>query len=181
MKRVFAILMSLVLAAALACPALAASDVITTARHGIAVVAVGVQVGDQWQEAGWGSGFFVGKIIDAAIVGVILFVAMSVLGISFTPLIAVLMGVCNIIPVFGPFIGAVPSLIILLIVNPLQALEFLILVVVVQQVDGNVIAPKVLGRSLGISAFWVLFAATSILWGNVLAFLIRRVFSALFR
>ena len=104
------------------------------------------------------NGFFVGKIIDAAIVGVILFVAMSVLGISFTPLIAVLMGVCNIIPVFGPFIGAVPSLIILLIVNPLQALEFLILVVVVQQVDGNVIAPKVLGRSLGISAFWVLFA-----------------------
>ena len=61
MKRVFAILMSLVLAAALACPALAASDVITTARHGIAVVAVGIQVGDQWEEAGWGSGFFVGE------------------------------------------------------------------------------------------------------------------------
>ena len=104
------------------------------------------------------NGFFVGKVIDAAIVGGILFVAMSVLGIRFALLIAALMAVCNIIPVFGPFIGAAPSLVILLFVSPVQALEFLILVVVVQQVDSNVIAPKVLGRSLGISAFWVLFA-----------------------
>ena len=104
------------------------------------------------------SGFFVGKVIDAVIVGVILFVTMSILGISFTPLIAVLMTVCNIIPVFGPVIGAVPSAIILLFVNPLHALEFLILVIVVQQVDSNVLAPKILSRSLGISSFWVLFA-----------------------
>ena len=104
------------------------------------------------------SGFFVGKVIDAVIVGLILFVTMSVLGISFTPLIAVLMTVCNIIPVFGPIIGAVPSGIILLFANPLHALEFLILVIVVQQVDSNVLAPKILSRSLGISSFWVLFA-----------------------
>ena len=99
-----------------------------------------------------------GKVIDAVIVGLILFVTMSILGISFTPLIAVLMTVCNIIPVFGPIIGAVPSGIILLFANPLHALEFLILVIVVQQVDSNVLAPKILSRSLGISSFWVLFA-----------------------
>lgn len=104
------------------------------------------------------NGFFVGKVIDAALVGAVLFVILSILGISFTPLIAVLMAVCNVIPVFGPIIGAVPSVIILLFINPVQALEFLIVVVVVQQVDSNVLAPKILGRSLGISSFWVLFA-----------------------
>ena len=104
------------------------------------------------------TGFYVGKVMDSAVVGVVLFIVMSILGIDFAPVIAVLMGVCNIIPIFGPFIGAVPSVIILLFVNPLQALEFVILVVVVQQVDSNVIAPKILGRSMGISAFWVLFA-----------------------
>ena len=104
------------------------------------------------------TGFLVGKVIDGAILGVILFIGMSILGINFAPLIAVLMGVTNIIPVFGPFIGAIPSLVILLIANPLQALEFLVLVVCLQQVDSNFIAPKILGQSVGLSALWVLFA-----------------------
>ena len=99
-----------------------------------------------------------GKIIDAAIVALILFVGMSILNISFAPLIAVLMGITNIIPVFGPFIGAIPSIAILLFANPVQALEFLVLVVCVQQVDSNFIAPKILGQSVGLSALWVLFA-----------------------
>lgn len=104
------------------------------------------------------TGFLVGKIIDAAIVALILFVGMSILNISFAPLIAVLMGITNIIPVFGPFIGAIPSIAILLFANPVQALEFLVLVVCVQQVDSNFIAPKILGQSVGLSALWVLFA-----------------------
>lgn len=106
------------------------------------------------------TGFYVGRVIDSAIVGSILFVILQILGISFAPLISVLVGVTNVIPFFGPFIGAIPSLIILLFVNPLQALEFLIIIICLQQVDGNFIGPKILGRSIGISALWVLFAVT---------------------
>ena len=100
------------------------------------------------------SGFFSGKIIDSAIIGVITFVAMQVLGMSFVPLISVVVGVTNIIPVFGPFIGAIPGLLILLIVDPLQALEFLVLIICIQQLDGNFIGPKILGHSIGISALF---------------------------
>lgn len=106
------------------------------------------------------TGFYVGRVIDSAIVGSILLVILQILGISFAPLISVLVGVTNVIPFFGPFIGAIPSLLILLFVNPLQALEFLIIIIFLQQVDGNFIGPKILGRSIGISALWVLFAVT---------------------
>lgn len=106
------------------------------------------------------TGFYVGRVIDSAIVGSLLLVILQILGISFAPLISVLVGVTNVIPFFGPFIGAIPSLIILLFVNPLQALEFLIIIICLQQVDGNFIGPKILGRSIGISALWVLFAVT---------------------
>lgn len=104
------------------------------------------------------TGFYVGRVIDSAIVGAILFVILQILGISFAPLISVLVGVTNVIPFFGPFIGAIPSLLILLFVSPIQALEFLVIIVCLQQIDGNVIGPKILGRSIGISALWVLFA-----------------------
>ncbi|MGN0974678.1 MAG: AI-2E family transporter [Gemmiger sp.] len=104
------------------------------------------------------SGFFVGKIIDSAIIGVGTFVLMTILGISFAPLISVIIGITNIIPVFGPFIGAIPSLILLVFVDPIEALEFLILILIIQQVDGNIIGPKILGQSIGISALWVLFS-----------------------
>lgn len=111
------------------------------------------------------TGFYVGRVIDSAIVGAILFVILQILGISFAPLISVLVGVTNVIPFFGPFIGAIPSLLILLFVNPLQALEFLVIIICLQQVDGNFIGPKILGRSIGISALWVLFAV--VLGGNL--------------
>lgn len=103
-------------------------------------------------------GFFVGKIIDSAIIGALTFVSCSLLNISFAPLIAVVVGVTNIIPVFGPFIGAVPCIIILLFVKPIDAVKFLVLILIIQQVDGNVIGPKILGKSIGVSALWVLFS-----------------------
>lgn len=104
------------------------------------------------------SGFFIGKIIDSAIIWIITFVSMNLLGMSFSPLISVVVGITNIIPVFGPFIGAIPSIVILLFVDPIQALEFLVLILIIQQLDGNFIGPKILGQSIGISALWVLFS-----------------------
>ena len=104
------------------------------------------------------TGFYVGKVIDSAIIGVLTFVLMSLLGLDFALLISVFVGITNIIPVFGPFIGAIPSLFILLLVDPLQALVFAVLILVIQQLDGNFIGPKILGQSVGISSLWVLFA-----------------------
>ena len=83
---------------------------------------------------------------------------MTVLRLDFAVLISVFIGITNIIPVFGPFIGAVPSIFILLLVNPIQALIFCILILIIQQFDGNFIGPKILGQSIGISALWVLFS-----------------------
>lgn len=104
------------------------------------------------------TGFINGKIIDSAIIGVICFVCTSLFGIQFALLISVVVGVTNIIPFFGPFIGAVPCIMILLMVNPIQALEFGIFVIVLQQFDGNILGPKILGDSTGLSAIWVLVA-----------------------
>ena len=99
-----------------------------------------------------------GKIIDSAIIGAITFVAMNILRLDYAMLISVFIGITNIIPVFGPFIGAVPSIFILLLVDPVQAFVFVILILVIQQFDGNFIGPKILGQSIGISALWVLFS-----------------------
>ncbi len=104
------------------------------------------------------SGFFTGKIIDSAIIGVLTFFCMTIFGMSYAPLISIIVGVTNIIPVFGPFIGAIPGIIILLFLEPIQALWFALLILVIQQLDGNVIGPKILGDSIGISALWVLFS-----------------------
>lgn len=104
------------------------------------------------------SGFFTGKIIDSAIIGVLTYVCMLLFGMPYAPLISIIVGVTNIIPVFGPFIGAVPGIIILLFLDPVQALWFALLILVIQQLDGNVIGPKILGDSIGISALWVLFS-----------------------
>ncbi len=104
------------------------------------------------------SEFFFGKIFDAVIIGVLLFAAMSLFGLSFAPLISVLVGFCALIPMFGAYIGAIPGLLILLFVDPRQALVLLILLIILQQLDSRLIAPRVLGRSVGVSAFWVLFA-----------------------
>ena len=104
------------------------------------------------------SGFFTGKIIDSAIIGVLTYFCMLIFGMSYAPLISIIVGVTNIIPVFGPFIGAVPGIVILLFLEPMQALGFAFLILIIQQLDGNVIGPKILGDSIGISALWVLFS-----------------------
>lgn len=106
------------------------------------------------------SGFIIGKIIDSLIIGVICYVGMLILNIPFALLISVIVCVTNIIPYFGPFIGAIPSALLLLFINPIKALWFVIFIFILQQVDGNIIGPKILGESTGLSAFWVIFAVT---------------------
>ena len=97
------------------------------------------------------AGFTVGKLVDSLIVGVICYVSMLLLGLEYPLIISVVVGVTNVLPFFGPFIGAVPSILILLIVHPISALKFAIMILVLQQLDGNVIGPKILGDYVGIS------------------------------
>lgn len=115
------------------------------------------------------NGFFVGKIIDSAIIGVICFVGTTILGFESAAFISVVVGVTNIIPFFGPFIGAIPCALLLLLDNPWHALYFLIFILILQQVDGNIIGPKILGNTTGVSSFWVLFSILLFgsLWGIV--------------
>ena len=103
-------------------------------------------------------GFISGKILDSAIIGVIAYIVLAIMKMPDTMLVAVIIGVTNIIPFFGPFIGAIPSFIIIVLQNPVQGLYFLIFVIILQQVDGNIIGPKILGDSTGLSSFWVVFA-----------------------
>lgn len=102
--------------------------------------------------------FLVGDILDAAFLGILTFVTMSVLQIPYAPLISVLVGVTNIIPFFGPFIGAIPSAFILLLIDPIQMIKFVICIFIIQQLDGNLIKPKIIGSQVGLSSFWVLFS-----------------------
>ena len=104
------------------------------------------------------SAFISGKIIDSLIIGTICFIGMHILGLPYVILISVIVGVTNIIPFFGPFIGAIPSTIIMLTVDPIKALYFVIFILILQQLDGNVIGPKILGDSTGLPSFWVMFA-----------------------
>lgn len=101
-------------------------------------------------------GFINGKIIDSAIIGVLCFILNLLLQIPYNILIAVIIGVTNVIPFFGPIIGAVPCIMILIIVDPWAALRFAVLVLALQQFDGNILGPKILGDSTGLSAIWVL-------------------------
>jgi len=103
-------------------------------------------------------GFFVGKIIDSIIIGLICYICMLIFRMPYPVLVSVIIGVTNVIPVFGPYIGAIPSVTIIFFTNPMQGIYFLIFVIILQQFDGNLIGPKILGDSTGISAFWVLFA-----------------------
>lgn len=133
-------------------------------------------VNDTWAERirdevkiidGMFNGFLVGKLIDSAIVGVICFFGCTIMGFKSPVLIAVVIGVTNIVPVFGPIIGAVPCALLLLIDNPFHCLLFVVFVIILQQVDGNFIGPKILGDSTGLSSFWVLFSILLFggLWG----------------
>ena len=106
------------------------------------------------------SGFIVGKILDSFIIFLICLFFMSLFRWPYAMLISVIVGVTNVIPYFGPFFGAIPSILILLIVDPVTAFWFAIFILLLQQLDGNVIGPKILGDSTGLSAFWVIFAIT---------------------
>ena len=104
--------------------------------------------------------YLLGRIYDSLIVLVLCFIGMSILQMPYAPLISVVVGVTNIIPVFGPFLGGVPSALILLMVDPMKGLWFIIFIIVLQQVDGNIICPLIVGDSLGISGIWVLAGVT---------------------
>lgn len=103
-------------------------------------------------------GFINGKIIDSIIIGIICFILMKIFGFPYPILISAIIGITNVIPFFGPFIGAIPAAITILLVSPIHALYFLVLIFVLQQVDGNIIGPAILGNTTGIASFWVLFS-----------------------
>lgn len=103
-------------------------------------------------------GFIMGKILDSAIIGVICYIGCLILRIPSALLVAVIIGVTNVIPFFGPFIGAIPSVLIVLIQSPIHGIYLAIFILILQQVDGNIIGPKILGDTTGLSSFWVLFA-----------------------
>ena len=103
-------------------------------------------------------GFIVGRIIDSFIIGVLTYIVLKICDIPFALMLSVIVGVTNVIPFFGPFIGAIPSVFILLLENPIDALYFVIIIVIIQQLDGNVIGPKIVGNAIGISSFWVLIS-----------------------
>lgn len=130
-----------------------ANSIIDTARHGDKIF----------------GGFLSGKILDSIIVGVITFICLSIFKMPYTLLISVIIGVTNIIPFFGPFIGAIPCAFFILLIDPVQCLWFVIFIVILQQIDGNIIGPKILGTTTGISEFWVTFAL--LLFGGLFGFI----------
>lgn len=113
--------------------------------------------------------FITGRIMDSVIIGILTYIVLVVCNISFAPMISVLIGVTNVIPFFGPFIGAIPSALILLIEDPMQALYFIVIILLIQQLDGNVIGPKIVGNAIGISSFWVLISV--LIGGGLFGFL----------
>ena len=113
------------------------------------------------------NGFFTGKVLDSAIIGLLCFIGCLILRLQPALLIAVIVGVTNIIPFFGPFIGAIPCALLLLLESPMQCLIFLIFIVILQQLDGNFIGPRILGNTTGLPGLWVMFAILLFggLWG----------------
>ncbi len=127
----------------------------------LVVAVLPVKISDKVLEVGAVSNrifvrYLLGRIYDSLIVLVLCFIGMSILQMPYALLISVVVGVTNIIPVFGPFLGGVPSALILLMVDPMKGLWFIIFIIVLQQVDGNIICPLIVGDSLGISGIWVL-------------------------
>lgn len=115
-------------------------------------------------------GFLSGKVLDSVIIGILCFICTSIMRLPYAALISVIIGVTNVIPFFGPFLGAIPCTLLLFIVNPMHPVNciyFVIFILILQQIDGNVIGPKILGNSTGLAGFWVIFAITLFggLWG----------------
>ena len=113
-------------------------------------------------------GFITGKLLDSLIIGIICFVCLNWMKMPYVLLVSVIVGVTNVIPFFGPFIGAVPSAFLILLVSPMKCLYFLIFIVLLQQFDGNILGPKILGQSTGLPSFWVLFSI--LLFGGLFGF-----------
>lgn len=134
------------------CKPKTANMVIDTARHGHEIF----------------GGFLTGKIIDSLIVGIVNAIFMLITGMPYVVLISVLVGVTNIIPFFGPFIGGIPSALLLLMMDPMDGWIFIIFIIILQQIDGNILGPKILGSTTGISEFWVTFAL--LLFGGIFGF-----------
>lgn len=103
-------------------------------------------------------GFIRGNIVVSVLIGLICFVALSIIDVPYAPLLAVLLGVTNLIPFFGPFLGAIPSAILIFLIDPIKSLEFIIFILVLQQLDGNILTPKILGESTGLASLWVIIS-----------------------
>ena len=113
-------------------------------------------------------GFIIGKLLDSLIIGLICFVLLGFANMPYVLLVSVIVGVTNVIPFFGPFIGAIPSAFLILLSDPMKCLYFLIFILLLQQFDGNILGPKILGDSTGLSSFWVLFSI--LLFGGLMGF-----------
>ena len=115
------------------------------------------------------SGFIIGKLLDSLIIGILCFIGMRLMKMPYQLLVSVIIGVTNIIPFFGPFIGAIPSAFLIILVSPMKCLYFLLFILLLQQFDGNILGPKILGEYTGISSFWVLFSI--LVFGGLFGFI----------
>lgn len=104
------------------------------------------------------NGFIKGKLLTSVALGIVCYIAMILFKMPYAALISLIVAITNIIPFFGPIIGWVPGVILLLLINPIQALYFTIIIIVLQQIEGNILSPKIVGDSIGLSGFWVLFS-----------------------
>ena len=103
-------------------------------------------------------GFLSGKILDSLIIGILCYIGCMILRMPYALLVSVIVGVTNVIPFFGPLFGMIPGTIIILMESPLKALIFLVFIILLQQFDGNILGPKILGNKVGINGFWVMFS-----------------------
>ncbi len=115
------------------------------------------------------SGFISGKLLDSLIIGILCFFGMTFFKMPYVLLVSVIVGITNVVPYFGPFFGAIPSFLIILTAEPVKALWFILFILVLQQFDGNILGPRILGETTGLSAFWVIFAI--LFFGNKMGFL----------
>lgn len=128
------------------------------------------------------SGFIHGKLLDSLIIGILCFLFTSIAGMPYAMLVSVIVGVTNVIPFFGPYLGAIPSAILILTVSPGKCVVFLIFIIILQQFDGNLLGPAILGDRLGLSGFWILFSILvfGALWGVVGMLIGAPVFAVLY-
>ncbi|MEG0895396.1 MAG: AI-2E family transporter [Oscillospiraceae bacterium] len=115
------------------------------------------------------SGFVTGQLTEAFILGILCFIGMKIFGMEYAPLISVIVGITNMVPIVGPIIGSIPGVLIMLMVKPIMALWFIIFIVVLQQLESNLIYPKVVGESTGLPGIWVLFSI--VVGGNLFGFI----------